>query len=125
MIDNYAKAMELMRKMEAQLPIPIRPTSALFRMLKEQGMQVARDQELQIKSVLYTGDIGGISCEVTPPAERTPVICSLTQVRVDPRHPLAEEIRAYQVERTRRLAQTGGTGKPVSFTVRPRKKRKR
>jgi hypothetical protein len=31
MIDNYAQAKELMRKMQAQLPIPVRPTQALIR----------------------------------------------------------------------------------------------
>ncbi len=61
MIDDYDKAMELMRKMEAQLPIPARPTSALVRSMRERGARFARDQKLEIQGVFYFGDEGGIS----------------------------------------------------------------
>jgi hypothetical protein len=126
MIDDYAKAMELIQKMEASLPIPARPTGGFIRTMKAQGIKIARDQGLTIKSVLYMGDEGGISCDVTPPGmEKTPIICSLTHIRVRPSHPLAKEIRAYQRERKRRLAQVGSSREPTSFTVTPRKKRRR
>jgi hypothetical protein len=36
MIDDYAKAMELVRKMEQNLPIPARPTGAFIRVMKAQ-----------------------------------------------------------------------------------------
>jgi hypothetical protein len=126
MIDDYTQAMELIRKMEANLPITARPTGGFIRAMKAQGFNIARDQELPIKRVFYMGDEAGISCDVTPPGmEKTPIICSLTHIRVKPSHPLAEEIRAYQRERKRRLAQAGGLREPTSFTVTPRKKRKR
>jgi len=126
MIDDYAQAMELIRKMEAHLPIPARPTGAYIRAMREQGVQVARDQELQIQDVLYLGDEGGIACNVTPSKDaKQALIVSITHLRVDPRHPLAQEIRAYQRERTRKLAQSGGPREPSHFTVRPRKKRRR
>jgi hypothetical protein len=125
MIDDYDKAMELVRKMEASLPIPARPKGGFIRAMKAQGVKIARDQELPIKRVFYMGDEAGISCDVTPAGmEKTPIICSLTHIRVKPGHPLAEEIRAYQRERKRRLAQTGAPREPTSFTVTPRKKRK-
>jgi hypothetical protein len=126
MIDDYAQAMELKRKMEAHLPIPARPTGTYIRALREQGVQVARDQELQIQDVLYLGDEGGIACNVTPSRDaKQALIVSITHLRVDPRHPLAQDIRAYQRERTRKLAQSGGPREPSHFTVRPRKKRRR
>jgi hypothetical protein len=126
MIDDYTKAMELVRKMEASLPIPAHPTGGFIRAMKAQGVNIARDQELTIKHVFYMGDEAGISCDVTPPGmEKTPIICSLTHIRVKPSHPLAKEIRAYQRERTRRLTRAGGSREPTSFTVTPRKKRKR
>ena len=93
--------------------------------MKAQGVKITRDQELPIKSVLYLGDEGGISCDVTPPGMKDPIICSITHIRIKPSHPLAEEIRAYQMERKKRLAQAGGEGNPTYFTLRPRKKRKR
>lgn len=125
MIDDYAKAMELVRKMEANLPIPARPTGSFIRAMQAQGVKIARNQELSIKSVFYMGDEGGISCDVTPPGMPDPIICSLTHIRVKSGHPLTREIRAYQTERQRRLAQAGNFGPPASFTVTPRKKRKR
>ena len=108
MIDDYAKAMELMRKMEAQLPIPARPTGAFVHAMRERGVKIPRDQELQIKRVFYAGDEGGVCCDVTlsEDAEEA-IIVSITHLRVPSRHPLAEEIRGYQRERTRRIAQSG------------------
>jgi len=126
MIDDYAQAMELVRKMEAHLPIPARPTGTYIRAMREQGIKVTRDQELQIKRVFYLGDEGGIACDVTLSRDaKQAIIVSITHLRIDPRHPLAQEIRAYQRERTRRLAQSGGPREPSHFTVRPRKKRRR
>ena len=125
MIDNYHKAMDLLHKMEACLPIPARPSSALVRSMKNQQVVLSHNQQLSIKSVLYTGDEGGIMCDITPQGiEKTPIICSLTHIRVDPGHPLAEEIRAYQGERARKLARAGSGG-PYHFTVEPRRKRGR
>jgi hypothetical protein len=124
MIDDYDKAQELMRKLEAGLPIPARPTSTLLRLLRQQGLKLARDQELPIRRLFYMGDEGGISCDVTPPGlEKTPIICSITQVEVSPDHPLAGEIQNYQRERTGKLRRTGG--EPVGFTVEPRRKKRR
>ena len=106
-------------------PIHFRQFSSQFiRTMKAQGVKIARDQELPIKRVFYMGDEGGISCDVTPPGMKDPVICSITHIRIKASHPLAKEIRAYQMERKQRLAQTGG-GAPTYFTVKPRKKRKR
>jgi hypothetical protein len=126
MIDDYAKAMALMHKMEAQFPIPARPTGAFVRVMRDRGVQITRGQELQIQHVVYLGDEGGISCNVTPAQDAKEVLfVSITQLRVSARHPLAKEIRAYQRERTRKLAQAGGSREPSSFAVRPRKKRRR
>ena len=125
MIDDYAKAMQLVRKMEQNLPIPARPTGAFIGAMKASGVKIARNQEMSIKAVFYMGDEGGISCDVTPPGMKDPIICSITHIRVKSSHLLAEEIRSYQMKRQKRLAQAGGGGEPTSFTVRPRRKRKR
>ncbi|MBC8449020.1 MAG: hypothetical protein H8D78_14840 [Chloroflexi bacterium] len=128
MIDDYTKVKELMRKMEAQLPISVRPTSACLRTMRKQGIQVARDQELHIQRVFYLGDEGGISCDVTPlehTQARVHVVVSITHLQVDPSHPLAQEIGAYQRERTRKIARSGGSVEPSSFSIRPRQKHKK
>ena len=111
LIDDYDKAMELMRKMEAHLPIPARPTSALARLMREKGVQLAHDQELEIQGVFYISDAGGISCDVTSTqVAKEAIVVSLTQLRVHPKHPLVREIRAYQRKRTKRLARAKRSG---------------
>jgi hypothetical protein len=125
MIDNYARAMELMRQIQAQLPIPAYPTDALVQTMKGRGVTLDPKQGLSIKSVLYLGDEGGIMCDITPPEQRDPILCSLTHIRVAANHPLSEAIQAYQQQRIKRLAESGGPRKPVSFTIKPRKKGRR
>jgi len=126
MIDDYAKAMELMHRMEAHLPIPARPTRALVRLMRDKGIKLGRDQELRIQDVFYFGDEGGISCNVTPSRDAKEVlIASLTHLRIDPQHPLAREIRAYQRERTRGIAQAGSSAGIRHLDARQSKKRRR
>ncbi len=87
---------------------------------------IARGQALLIKHVFYMGDEAGMVCDVTPDQEAKEVfIVSLTHLRVDSSHPLAQEMRAYQAERMRRIAQSGGMTRASQLTVRPRKKRRR
>ena len=120
MIDDTAKATALAAKMEAHLPIQVRPTGAFVRLMRQHGIKIDRDRELFVRRVFYMGDEAGISCDVTPPEmEKTPIICSLTQLRVNSGHPLAKEIRAYQRERAGKLARTGRG--PSSFSVKPRR----
>jgi len=126
MIDDYARSMELVRKMKAQLPIPARPTKIFIRAMRDRPIKVTSGQNLQIESVVYLGDEGGISCAIQlPGAEGTVTLVSLTQIRVPSGHPLFREIRAYQIERTRKLAQANRDREPTRFTVKPRRKKKR
>lgn len=126
MIDDYDRAMDLLHKMEEQLPISVRLGSPVKRTLREKGLAITRDQKFEIKRVLYFGDEGGIMCDVTPAQDaKEAVVVSLTHLLVSARHPLAQEIRAYQRERARRLAQSGRSGEPSTFAIRPRKKPRR
>ena len=125
MIDHYGKALELMGKMETQLPIPVRATRMFIHSMRENGIQIKSKQDLQIESVLYMGDEGGIGCAIRVPGhEETPIVTSLTYIHIRASHPLAEEIRAYQAERTRRLARVNPHRKPTQFTVKARRKNK-
>lgn len=127
MIDDYTDAVQLVRKMEAQLPIPVRPTQTFIQAMRANGIQVSSEQDLQIGSVLYMGDEGGIGCAVEVPGEpKTVIVASVTHIHIKASHPLAEEILTYQIERTQRLSQTNkGCRTPTQFTVKPRKKGKR
>ena len=126
MIDNYIEAMEIVRKMNAQLPIPACPTTTFIHAMSDNGIKVTSDQNLQIESVLYLADEGGIGCAVRlSEQQENPIIASLTHIRVKASHPLAKEIEAYQIERTRKLAQANRHRQPTQFTVKPRRKRKK
>jgi len=125
-IDNYAEAMELVEKMKAQLPISARPTKTFIQAMRQNRVKVKSGQDLQIDDVLYMGDEGGIGCAILLPGkEKSVTVASLTHLRVKASHSLADEIRAYQINRTRKLAQTNPHRQPTSFTVEPRKKHKK
>ena len=126
MIDDRVQALDLVRKMNEQLPIPVRLGSPVKRTLREKGVTVSRDRKFEIKRVFYFGDEGGIMCDVTPTKDaKEAVIVSLTHLLIATQHPLAQEIRIYQRERTRRIALSGGAGEPSSSALRRRKKKRR
>lgn len=122
-IDDQKQAKALMKKMEAQLPISVRATDELVRTMKPHDLELKRGQELSIKSLFYMGDMGGITCDVTPPGANSAVLCSLTQVKIDPDHPLAEEIQAYQ--RARKKGITRSRRRSGSAFIGPHKKRRK
>jgi hypothetical protein len=108
-IDNPAQVIDLMGKIEAQLPIPANPTSATIRQLRAQGLKIGAGRALFIQRVFYSGDEGGILCDVTPTKDaKSALVISITHLRVAPNHPLARDIRAYQQQRLRRIAQSNG-----------------
>ncbi|MEO8354842.1 MAG: hypothetical protein ABI621_02915 [Chloroflexota bacterium] len=123
-VDNIDEAMKLIEKMKKHLPIVVRPSSALVKSLRRQGINVDRYKPLEMHSVLYMGNEAGIACDITPKGrEKNAVICSLTQLDVLGTDALAEEMRAYQKERVKNLARFPGNEKPMSFTITPRRKK--
>ena len=105
MIDNQTKTMGLMEKLKAELPISATPTKHLIRGLRENGIEMTPNQVLQIESVVYLGDEGGIGCGIKwSENQESAVLTSLTHILVNPRHPLAKEIRAYQDKRIKKLS---------------------
>ena len=105
MIDDPIEVAALMRKMEAHLPIPARATSALVRSLRHSEVKIPSTRHVSIEKVLYMGDEGGIGCTLKVPGqEATAVVVSLAHLRLNTNHPIAHDVHAYQVERTRKLA---------------------
>jgi hypothetical protein len=106
MIDDFTEVKELIGKMQATLPIPVYPSKAFIHIMREQGVKVKSKHELLIEKVVYLGDEGGIACVLKLPGHKEKVfITSLTHLRVKTNHPLAKDIRAYQIKRTKKLAQ--------------------
>ena len=105
MIDDPTQVTALMQKMEAHLPIPAQATNALVRTLRASGVNIASKRRMRIDKVMYLGDEGGIGCGLTVPGQAdTAVVASLTHLRLPSTHPLAPDVRAYQIARTRNLA---------------------
>lgn len=119
MIDNRKQVKALLQQMQEQLPIPVLATDGLVRSMKRELPELKRRRQLSIKSVLYTGDEGGITCDITPDGAKSVILCSLTHVEILADHPLAAEIRAYQQARMQKLAALG-MNRPQLFTIKPR-----
>ena len=107
MIDNPATVARLMDEMQTHLPIPAYPTKELVRTLRQQGAKSSADRILFIRRVFYVGDEGGIACDVTPTQDaKAAFVVSLTHLRIPHSHPLFRDIRTYQRERTKRIAES-------------------
>jgi hypothetical protein len=94
-----------MEEMQARLPITVRPTAALMKLAKKQGLGIYRNNTLFIQRVFYLGDEGGIMCDITPSENSKAVlVCSLTQLEVVGDDALSEGMRSYQQERNDMLS---------------------
>lgn len=102
-IDDYGQAIALKNKLEAALPFRIRPGKQLLKAMKDDP--VSAKTWLDVNSVMYAGDEGGILLSLVPSGDSAKSVysTSLTHVVFDPEHALAAEVQAYQRERTRRL----------------------
>jgi hypothetical protein len=121
-VDNVDEAMKLIEKMKEYLPIIVRPSSALVKMLRRQGVNVDRYKHLEIHSVFYMGNEAGIACDITPKGRDKKIICTLTQLEVIGVGAFVDEMRAYQKERIKNLASVPGNEGPVGFTIARKKK---
>jgi hypothetical protein len=125
MIDNYEQAIALVEKMKASLPIPIKVTPESMQTMKKEGDKFSRDHIFMVESVLYAGDEGGLMCVLKADINNKAVYgLSLTHLRIQEDHPLAEEIKNYQRKRVARLAiQDGKMGKARRLVKQVKKKK--
>ena len=109
-IDNVEEAHDLCDRLEATIPFSVRPTKQLLKTMIEGGNRASLDDVFTVDWVKYSGDIGGINCafEYSDGTERYAV--SMTHLKIDPKHPLADEVVAYQQRRVRllKLQERGG-----------------
>jgi hypothetical protein len=104
MIDNVKEAYRLIEALQQHLPMRAYATPALVKSLRQQGSKIKLNDAVQIDTVLYLGDQGGIACSILMPDGKTVLVTSITHLRIDSGHLLAERIQAYQVRRSQRLA---------------------
>lgn len=104
-IDDHEQAMALTEKLKASLPLQVYPTQQMAKGLKAQGKSLDPDREYTVDSVFYSRDMGGIICALKgDPEDKEVFAVSITHLKIDPKHPLAAELQAYQSRRNRGLA---------------------
>jgi hypothetical protein len=124
-IDDYRQAMALKNKLEAALPFRVRPGKQLLKAMTDEP--ISANTWLEVNSVMYAGDEGGILLNLVPSSSNAKTVysTSLTHVVFDPEHELVSEVRAYQQQRTRRLMlQNRGGFAAELLAQRPSQKRK-
>lgn len=98
-IDDPAQVKDVVEKMKAHLPIPVTATKELLRNLK------LSKANMQIVSVMYMGDEGGIVCLLEIQGNNsTANLVSLTHLNLAAPHPLADDVKNYQTVRIKKLA---------------------
>lgn len=105
-IDDYNAAKALTEKLKENLPIKARAGKEFLKTLKQKGENADSDREFEIDFVDYSGDEGGIMCGLTQPnnpESKEKYFASLTHLKIDPNHPLASEVQAYQRQRIHKL----------------------
>jgi hypothetical protein len=109
-IDNREEAQDLCDRLESTIPFSVRVGKQLLKTMLDGGNKVTLDDVFTVDWVKYSGDVGGINCafEYSDGGERYAV--SLTHLKIDPEHPLVEEVTAYQQRRIRllKLQERGG-----------------
>ncbi|AFY46830.1 hypothetical protein Nos7524_0931 [Nostoc sp. PCC 7524] len=127
-IDDYNAAKALVEKLKESLPIKARAGKEFLKRLKKQGENADTDREFEIDFVGYSGDEGGIMCglkEPNNPEIKEKYVSSITHLEIDPNHPLASEVQAYQRQRIRKLMLQNEAGFAAELMViEPAKKKK-
>jgi hypothetical protein len=126
-IDNLEEAQDLCDRLEATVPFSVRATKQLLKTMKERGDRVSSDDVFTVDWVKYSGDIGGINCAFEEPDSQQRYVVSITHLKIDPAHPMAEEVVAYQEQRTQRLKlqDMGGFAADLLANSPPQKRRKK
>jgi hypothetical protein len=105
-IDNFEEAQALTVQLEKTLPFQIRPGKEFLKMMRDQGKSISSETVFTVDGVIYSGDIGGINCALMPWSEvgnKERFVVSITHLVIDPQHPLASKVKAYQQKRIQGL----------------------
>lgn len=99
MKDKPPDTRQLIKEIEAHLPLPVYATPELSSSLRQKGKKVRAGEVLQATSVFDSGDMGGILCAIEDEGQEEVFVISLTHLRIGSDHPLRARIEAYQKAR--------------------------
>ncbi len=97
-------APQLIRELQPHLPLPVYLTPELSLSLREKIKDLSPGEEVQVTSLLDSGEMGGILCALGDADSKQVALVSLTHLRIHPDHPMRLRIEAYQRDRVRKLA---------------------
>lgn len=105
-IDDYEAAIDLSKRLNATMPFQVRVGKELLKKMQSGGESVTANTLFNVTLVAYSGDVGGINCGLEPADGEllsSAYVVSITHVKIDSAHPLAEEVQTYQQNRIRGL----------------------
>jgi hypothetical protein len=110
MIDNPEQVERLLGKLDEHLPFEAALSPALTDLIRKEAPGASVPRQCQVTWVSYTGDEGGIICQLDLGGEdgSEVFLTSITHLIVRPGMPLAREIAAYQKHRIKRLRRGHG-----------------
>jgi len=105
MIDNMDQVERLISRLQHVLPLPARAPTDLIARLRRKSPAAKLAWDCEVTDVLYSGDDGGVLCNVRFDKEEAEVVflVSITHLAFDRRLPIAHDIAAYQKHRIKRL----------------------
>jgi len=118
---------DLIERLKPFLPMTVTPGKILiahYKRMKEEsgtGLKLKKEHKLTATSAVYIGSEGGLALACDPPVKDSQVmLVSITHLKLDPKHPLYKELRAYQIARTDKLIELHGERTPpISQTFAP------
>ncbi|USE35455.1 hypothetical protein [Endozoicomonas sp. SCSIO W0465] len=102
--------LDLIERLKPHLPMTVTPGKALLATLRsddKRDVKLKKDTRLKVVNAHYLGVEGGLALACEPPAKvnNNMLVNSITHLKLDPKHPLYKELRAYQLARIAWLAQ--------------------
>lgn len=106
---------ELLRAIRGTLPFPVYLTKRAGNPCNRDGKRLVRAGEKILATDVVDGEsVSGITLVIPLDRGRETLAISLTAVRLEPRHPLYKEIKAYQLNRIASLAaERSQSGRPT------------
>ena len=101
----------IINKVKSDLPIKVYPEKEILDKLREhfENNAIIKSTILEIHSMFYMGDEGGITCEIRTPnmnteAAKAVFLCSITHFRIKKGEPHFAILEKYRTKRIRRLS---------------------
>jgi hypothetical protein len=106
-IDDLAASRLLTQKLQETIPFKVFPSEFLLKFLRDRGDSPKADIDFTVEMVGYSGDAGGIMCTLALSPHfaggNEILAVSISNLKIDPEHPLASEVIEYQRSRIHKL----------------------